>query len=377
MNKLKKISGIILLLLLGQSLFSQSHYTVNPNIVPQVTADILDDYDHLIDISDLQFQNHVNTIVKPSSYCADCEHTIIEEVTSNQNTLKLKWPAIVGATQYELRYINLENGDTDSFTLTANSTSIPNLPNAAYAFSIVTLYEVNNLLKYSAADIIILEMPILIDDGKLNCKCKRLAEKNMTIDGAVVTWNPMAGKTYQLKFDFSDNSTSKLKIQVSASNNPNQPLAFQLLCAEQANHPGHSNTIFTQTPSNAIIYLFYDGEGYYFQFFTDAAQLISAKLTLCADPVSENNGNAISPRIGDSATMQLFPNPAQDELSIVLPTASEPAAIEIYNNTGQRIYQATAQDNKHVLIIQHWPVGMYRVKINTSKSSITKSFIKQ
>ncbi|PQB04782.1 T9SS type A sorting domain-containing protein [Aureitalea marina] len=78
----------------------------------------------------------------------------------------------------------------------------------------------------------------------------------------------------------------------------------------------------------------------------------------------------------NDATVALFPNPAQDEFTLVL---SEPdqTDIRVFNLSGQQlIYQADVDVNgPHRVNVSGLAAGVYFVRVSTAKGSVTKRLI--
>lgn len=74
----------------------------------------------------------------------------------------------------------------------------------------------------------------------------------------------------------------------------------------------------------------------------------------------------------------LSPNPARDNISIVLPSTIKNSRIEIYDVLGKRIY-TTSIENTHTksIDVSNWKSGVYLIRVSNDKSTHTKRFVKQ
>lgn len=72
-------------------------------------------------------------------------------------------------------------------------------------------------------------------------------------------------------------------------------------------------------------------------------------------------------------TISVYPNPANDELHIMMPTTTQLEKVEIYNTLGQLLSTHQTADFR----IDNLSSGMHVMKITTSEGSIHKNFIKK
>jgi hypothetical protein len=85
------------------------------------------------------------------------------------------------------------------------------------------------------------------------------------------------------------------------------------------------------------------------------------------------NVTSINETIADTKTISIFPNPANTEINIVLPS-NENAQIEISNALGQIIIK---EQNKNKFDISNLPSGLYFVSVNQGEQNYTQRIIKQ
>ena len=69
----------------------------------------------------------------------------------------------------------------------------------------------------------------------------------------------------------------------------------------------------------------------------------------------------------------VYPNPANDELHIMMPTTTQLEKVEIYNALGQLLATHQTADFR----IDNLSSGMHVMKITTSEGAIHKNFIKK
>uniref|UniRef100_UPI004048C9C7 T9SS type A sorting domain-containing protein n=1 Tax=Flavobacterium sp. TaxID=239 RepID=UPI004048C9C7 len=72
-------------------------------------------------------------------------------------------------------------------------------------------------------------------------------------------------------------------------------------------------------------------------------------------------------------TISVYPNPANDEIHIMMPTTTQLEKVEIYNTLGQLLAIHQTVDFK----IDNLSSGMHVMKITTSEGAIHKNFIKK
>lgn len=74
---------------------------------------------------------------------------------------------------------------------------------------------------------------------------------------------------------------------------------------------------------------------------------------------------------------QIFPNPATNQISIVSDNKLI-TNVELFNATGQRVYQATINDLRHQLDVFHLPSGFYFLHVSTQgDKKVSKIVIEQ
>jgi aminopeptidase N len=90
--------------------------------------------------------------------------------------------------------------------------------------------------------------------------------------------------------------------------------------------------------------------------------------------ISKNNVATLASNSFDlDQTISVYPNPANDELHIMMPTTVQLEKVEIYNTLGQLV----AQKKEHDFSISELASGIHLLKITTSEGVIHKNFIKK
>lgn len=136
------------------------------------------------------------------------------------------------------------------------------------------------------------------------------------------------------------------------------PLEIRLTSAEGANH----DVVVNNTVNN--------------QEFIVPVPFVVAGVTF--DPnkhiISKNNVATLSNESFDlDQTISVYPNPANDELHIMMPTTTQLEKIEIYNTLGQLLATHQTTDFR----IDNLSSGIHVMKITTSEGAIHKNFIKK
>ena len=88
--------------------------------------------------------------------------------------------------------------------------------------------------------------------------------------------------------------------------------------------------------------------------------------------VTVNCINATTNNLSESINLSIYPNPTKGDLSIN--TSEKIIAISIYNLIGVRVISGT-ETNKNKLNVKELSNGVYFIRINTEKGSITKRII--
>ncbi|MCR5886966.1 T9SS type A sorting domain-containing protein [Hymenobacter sp. J193] len=105
--------------------------------------------------------------------------------------------------------------------------------------------------------------------------------------------------------------------------------------------------------------------------YTEGYQIVPRRL---ADIVSIETANR-EPAFGRA--VQLYPNPAANQLTLKLGTVGRGATVEVLSLLGQRISRTTATGNQAELNVAALQRGTYLVRITTNEGSVTRRFVKQ
>ena len=73
--------------------------------------------------------------------------------------------------------------------------------------------------------------------------------------------------------------------------------------------------------------------------------------------------------VADALAFSLYPNPAQSEFGLTLPTSNEPVAISIRSMTGELVYEQTTTQAQIKVSSQAFATGLYVVECRTSQGS--------
>lgn len=77
-----------------------------------------------------------------------------------------------------------------------------------------------------------------------------------------------------------------------------------------------------------------------------------------------------------SGALKVFPNPARDKLTIIIPDEYNTGAIVVYNNNGQKIYKAIVEKQKSKINTVNWTSGIYFIRYsNQNNAVITQKII--
>lgn len=79
--------------------------------------------------------------------------------------------------------------------------------------------------------------------------------------------------------------------------------------------------------------------------------------------------------ISSNSNFDLFPNPAQNRVDIVIPETSKNSSIAIYNSFGQMVFSCKSTDGKMSLNLESFPNGFYFVTLYAKEKSSTQKLI--
>ena len=117
---------------------------------------------------------------------------------------------------------------------------------------------------------------------------------------------------------------------------------------------------------------------YYNRYFTTTLPELS--LTSLVFDIDESLSNGEFNFVNNNEfQVELFPNPAEDQLNLILPDYSN-YNVKIFNLRGQKLIDIFSNNNNEVLIdISEFQKGTYLLKISSmsDKKTVTKKIIKQ
>ena len=79
------------------------------------------------------------------------------------------------------------------------------------------------------------------------------------------------------------------------------------------------------------------------------------------------------------STISLYPNPANNEITLSIGNANDISSYRVYNTFGQLLQEGTLQANKEVISVSQYTVGIYFIVVNNTATSVetTLRFIKE
>ncbi|MDP5098182.1 MAG: T9SS type A sorting domain-containing protein, partial [Flavobacterium sp.] len=86
--------------------------------------------------------------------------------------------------------------------------------------------------------------------------------------------------------------------------------------------------------------------------------------------------NALSTSLFENNTILIYPNPVQDELSIVLPESEVTGKLILYNNLGQLVNEFTLSETNKTVYLSNLASGLYFYQINTTHKSTKGKLLK-
>jgi hypothetical protein len=73
--------------------------------------------------------------------------------------------------------------------------------------------------------------------------------------------------------------------------------------------------------------------------------------------------------------MNIYPNPANGNVNVVLGNTAVNGTVEVFNMIGQMIYQAPVNDSSVNISTSQWGEGLYAVRVTTDSGTISRSFV--
>jgi len=86
--------------------------------------------------------------------------------------------------------------------------------------------------------------------------------------------------------------------------------------------------------------------------------------------------NALSASLFENNTILIYPNPVQDELSIVLPESEVTGKLILFNNLGQLVNEFTLSETNKTVYLSNLASGLYFYQVNTTHKSTKGKLLK-
>ena len=77
----------------------------------------------------------------------------------------------------------------------------------------------------------------------------------------------------------------------------------------------------------------------------------------------------------DQQGMNIYPNPANGNVNVVLGSTAVNGTVEVFNMIGQMIYQSPVNDSSVNISTSQWGEGLYAVRVTTDSGTISRSFV--
>ena len=121
------------------------------------------------------------------------------------------------------------------------------------------------------------------------------------------------------------------------------------------------------------------GEGFY-TLTTDSADVIIDGGEFSSSEVTEISiGEELSTGDAFLSSISLYPNPANNEITLSIGDTNDISSYRIYTTFGQLLQEGTLQKNKEVISVSRYTVGIYFVVVKNTATSVesTLRFIKE
>ena len=131
------------------------------------------------------------------------------------------------------------------------------------------------------------------------------------------------------------------------------------------NHVGNNN--FSNVPVNYMAFTLNSSGRPYIAFISQISRKLSVMKYDYPESIEQVHKNQLL----------VYPNPAIDKITIQLPkNENSNKTVEIYNATGNRLYETQTPENTIHLNVKNYPSGMYLIKIITGQSNSVARFCK-
>ena len=365
--------AIVFLLLMTTLLSAQGNYEASPTNYVTVAQDIAHHYPGPISIPVGDIETFLLNAVTVHDPCNGCGTPQLEVLASNDQEIKLTWPAVPETHEYQIKMLNLNTGNISFLNTDQTQVTISGKPNGFYAISLVAFVKENGVLKSSIANIIILEKPVLMpaayDGTSCGCLNKTPVAGSQIFfynfnNTAKVKYQPVANHRYFLLLEGAGGNGPSSLIYTAEQENLFQPIAINIDCLFNipTDQSGNDNTIWGPENSNGPAFSIKIDPSDYTWTITGSSlyQINHIEFYRCIPlPGSEKPRD---PRIGQTAEriLQIYPNPAIDQLTIKQDIALDrPAELRITNTLGQVLHLNNNFSGKEMLLTSRWPAGTY------------------
>ena len=121
------------------------------------------------------------------------------------------------------------------------------------------------------------------------------------------------------------------------------------------------------------------GEGFY-SLTTDSGDVVFDGGEFGGSEITEISiGEELSTSDAFLSTISLYPNPANNEITLSIGNTNDISSYRVYTTFGQLLQEGTLQANKEVISISQYTVGIYFIVVNNTATSVesTLRFIKE
>ena len=121
------------------------------------------------------------------------------------------------------------------------------------------------------------------------------------------------------------------------------------------------------------------GEGFY-NLTTDSGDVVFDGGEFGGSEITEISiGEELSTSDAFLSTISLYPNPANNEITLSMANTNDISSYRVYNTFGQLLQEGTLQANKQVISISRYTVGIYFIVVKNTATSVesTLRFIKE
>jgi polyhydroxybutyrate depolymerase len=121
------------------------------------------------------------------------------------------------------------------------------------------------------------------------------------------------------------------------------------------------------------------GEGFY-TLTTDSADVIIDGGEFSSSEITEISiGEELSTGDAFLSTIALYPNPANNQITLSISDTNDISSYRIYTTFGQLLQEGTLQKNKEVISVSRYTVGIYFIVVKNTNTSVesTLRFIKE